>query len=137
MRPGLRGDLTLPAWLTGKAIDNPETWNYESYIIRRNNWMEGLLVTGGYREAGAWLNTAYWLNLTAMFDSSLASPSLAWERVTNISPMFDGGRHNHALTTTAMLYVKKYLQVSPQNFFQTCDHRWVEEQSSGQYVAAG
>jgi len=70
---------------------------------RRHNWMEGLLITGGYREAGAWLNTAYWLNLTAVFDPNLASPSLAWERVTNISPMFDGGRHNHALSTTAML----------------------------------
>ena len=73
-------------------------------LTRRHNWMEGLLITGGYREAGAWLNTAYWLNLTAVFDPSLAStPSLVWERVTNISPMFDGGRHNHALSTTAML----------------------------------
>ena len=77
---------------------------YTEYIIsthRRHNWEEGLLVTGGYREAGAWLNTAWWLNMTAVWDPSpLALP---WQRVTNISPLFDGGRHNHAVTTTNLL----------------------------------
>ena len=51
-------------------------------------------MTGGYREAGAWLNTAWWLNLTLLFDDKPA-----WERITNISPDFDKGRHFHQMTT--------------------------------------
>jgi len=64
---------------------------------RRNGWDDGILLTGGYREAGAWLNTAWWLNLTILFDSEETKP--AWERLTNISPHFDGGRHYHQMTT--------------------------------------
>ena len=54
-------------------------------------------MTGGYREAGAWLNTAWWLNLTILFDPDETLP--AWERITNISPDFDKGRHFHQMTT--------------------------------------
>jgi len=61
---------------------------------RRAGWEDGILMTGGYREAGAWLNTAWWLNLTLLFDGKPA-----WERITNISPDFDKGRHFHQMTT--------------------------------------
>jgi len=64
---------------------------------RRNGWEDGILMTGGYREAGAWLNTAWWLNLTILFDTNTTLP--AWERITNISPEFDKGRHFHQMTT--------------------------------------
>ena len=53
-------------------------------------------MTGGYREAGAWLNTAWWLNLTTLFNPG---ETPAWERMTNISPDFDKGRHFHQMTT--------------------------------------
>jgi len=68
--------------------------------LRRNNWEDGLLVTGGYREAGAWLNTAWWLNLTDVFNPG--DVPMPWNRVTNIAVTFDGGRHNHALTIAGL-----------------------------------
>ena len=66
-------------------------------MFRRSGWEDGVLMTGGYREAGAWLNTAWWLNLTILFDPDETLP--AWERITNISPDFDKGRHFHQMTT--------------------------------------
>lgn len=50
---------------------------------RRGGWEDGLLVAGGYREAGAWLNTAWWLNITALYDTTWTGP--LWERLTNIA----------------------------------------------------
>ena len=58
-----------------------------------------MLVSGGYRDAGAWLNTVYWLNLTHVFDPDPDVPS-EWIRMTDISPVFNGGRHNHGMTFT-------------------------------------
>ena len=69
-------------------------------FIRRNNWEDGVLVTGGYRDAGAWINTAWWLSMEALKNSSITTNK--WQRLTNISPMFDGGRHNHQMTTAAL-----------------------------------
>ena len=68
--------------------------------LRRNNWEDGVLLTGGYRDAGAWINTAWWLSMERLRNSSITTNK--WERLTNISPMFDGGRHNHQMTTAAL-----------------------------------
>ena len=38
---------------------------------RRNNWEDGVLLTGGYRDAGAWINTAWWLSMETLRNSSL------------------------------------------------------------------
>ena len=75
------------------------TFDKQSFL-RRNNWEDGVLVTGGYRDAGAWINTAWWLSMEALRNSSITTNK--WQRLTNISPMFDGGRHNHQMTTAAL-----------------------------------
>ena len=72
-------------------------------LVRRNNWEDGVLLTGGYRDAGAWINTAWWLSLETLRNSSITTNK--WQRLTNISPKFDGGRHNHQMTTAALRWV--------------------------------
>ena len=69
-------------------------------LLRRNNWEDGVLITGGYRDAGAWINTALWLSMETLRNSSITTNK--WLRLTNISPKFDGGRHNHQMTTAAL-----------------------------------
>ena len=38
--------------------------------------------------------------MEALRNSSITTNK--WQRLTNISPMFDGGRHNHQMTTAAL-----------------------------------
>jgi len=63
---------------------------------RLEGWRDGILVTGGYRSSGAWLNTAWFLDLGVALDAS--DPTDPWIRINDIAEEFDGGRHFHGLT---------------------------------------
>ena len=46
-------------------------------------WNDGILITGGYRSSGAWLNTVWFLDLTiALNQSATANP---WIRLNDLS----------------------------------------------------
>ena len=92
---------------------------------RRNNWEDGVLLTGGYRDAGAWINTAWWLSMERLRNSSI--PTNKWERLTNISPMFDGGRHNHQMSTAALRWGQIWSDRRKMLLFQSAYHRRLEE----------
>jgi len=69
--------------------------------FRRGGWRDGILISGGYRSAGAWLNTAWFLDLT-----EFEVAPLHYEALTE-------GRHN-AITAAELNEMLKENSTSAQ-----------------------
>ncbi|XP_023330247.1 uncharacterized protein LOC111702710 [Eurytemora carolleeae] len=88
--------LNLPVDIEGVS---PGRADMACMHYRMKGWNDGILITGGYRSSGAWLNTVWFLDLTiALNQSGTANP---WIRLNDLSKNFDGGRHYHGMSTTA------------------------------------
>eukprot|EP00088_Acartia_fossae_P004818 TRINITY_DN12084_c0_g1_i1.p1 TRINITY_DN12084_c0_g1~~TRINITY_DN12084_c0_g1_i1.p1 ORF type:complete len:493 (-),score=78.87 TRINITY_DN12084_c0_g1_i1:149-1627(-) len=68
---------------------------------RWEGWRDGILMVGGYRASGAWLNSAWFLDLTLALNSS--DTTNPWIRMEDLSKNFDGGRHYHGLSFSGNL----------------------------------
>ena len=56
---------------------------YKIWHCRLEGWKDGILMTGGYRATGAWLNTVWFLDLAAATDPAVTDQP--WTRIMDIS----------------------------------------------------